>query len=79
LTFNKKYGLRLGMTPKQALIRAIGKAGSQVKLAELIGTAQQNISYDLNVGRSSHNLVLRIEKATGVPKEQLRPDLYPVD
>lgn len=67
------------MTPKQALIRAIDEAGSQVKLAELIGTAQQNISYDLRVGRSSHSLVLKIEKATGVPKEQLRPDLYPAE
>lgn len=67
------------MTPKQALKAAINKAGTQEKLAELIGTAQQNISYDLLAGRSSHNLVLKIEKATGVPKEQLRPDLYPVD
>ena len=67
------------MTPKQALIADIGEAGSQVKLAELIGTAQQNISYDLRAGRASPERVLKIERATKIPKEQLRPDLYPVE
>lgn len=67
------------MTPKQALIAAISKAKTQERLAELIGTAQQNISYDLKIGRASHERVLRIEQATGISRHDLRPDIYPVE
>ncbi len=63
-----------------ALERAIEKAGSQSALARAIGgkTKQQHVSYWL---RESKGVVPptyceAIELATGVPRHELRPDLW---
>lgn len=62
-----------------ALERAVRKAGGQSKLGRLIGTSQQQVWRFLNLtgGKVPAELVLRIEKATGVPRHALRPDIYP--
>lgn len=63
-----------------ALIRAIESAGNQTKLAAAIGCKQQYIWQWLNRdGRCSARYVLKVERATGVSRHDLRPDLYPVD
>lgn len=66
------------MKTLRALRRAIDAAGSQAALADRIGVAQQTIS--VWVRRSKRvpaEHVQRVARATGVPPEALRPDLYP--
>lgn len=66
------------MSHKEALQRAIDTAGGQVKLAESIGTKQQNVSWWLNkTGQCPAEFALAIERVTGVPASDLRSDLYP--
>lgn len=61
-----------------ALRDAVAKAGSGRKLAKAIGRAQQHIVWLLR-GQypvSAEDSVA-IERATGVPRWRLRPDLWP--
>lgn len=65
-----------------ALKRAIEIAGSQTALAKLISTKnqtikQQNISWWLNESMEvPAEMAPKIEKATGIAKEHLRPDIF---
>lgn len=62
------------------LEKAIIEAGGQVALATLLGIRQSHISNWKNRGkRVPAEWVIKIEKATGVPRHELRPDLYPVE
>ncbi len=68
------------VSSESALTRAIDQAGSQSAFARLLGVAQQTVSDWVNKRRplpAEH--VLLVERETGVPKEQLRPDIYPPD
>lgn len=50
----------------------------QSKLADAIGTSQQNISNWVRKGQSlPAELVLKAEAATGIPRHEWRPDIYP--
>lgn len=60
-----------------ALRRAVARAGSQTALARLLGVTQQAVSQWLVQGRPPASHVLPIERATGVSRHELRPDLYP--
>lgn len=62
---------------KKALSEAIDKAGGQTALAKAIGKTQGHISKWLEREYIPAEFVLPIEKATGVPRHELRPDLYP--
>lgn len=64
-----------------ALKRACKVAGGQKPLADRIGTTQSQIWYWLMRSKKGvpAEFVLSIEKATGVPRGDLRPDLYPVE
>jgi DNA-binding transcriptional regulator YdaS (Cro superfamily) len=55
------------------LIKAIEAAGSIRKLAGLLGVSHQAVSKWDNVPA---HWIVEIERVTGVPREQLRPDLY---
>jgi DNA-binding transcriptional regulator YdaS (Cro superfamily) len=55
------------------LTRAIETAGSMGKLARILGISQQAVSQWREVP-TRH--IIAIERATGVPREVLRPDLY---
>lgn len=62
------------------LENAISKAGGQVALAALLGIRQSHISNWKNRGkRVPAEWVLKIERATGVSRHELRPDLYPLE
>jgi TorA maturation chaperone TorD len=63
-----------------ALERAIAAAGGQSALARLIGKSQGHVWHWLKVAkRVPAEAVLAIETATGVPRHELRPDVYPAD
>jgi len=58
----------------KALDQAISAAGSAKALAERIGVSAQAISQWAKVPALR---VLDVERATGVSRHDLRPDLYP--
>ncbi len=62
----------------EALKRACDVVGSQERLAELIGTRQSLVWYWLNRSKKGvpAEFVLPIERATGVSRSDLRPDLF---
>ncbi len=61
-----------------ALELAVSKAGSQRKLAALLGKQQGHVWKWINVaGKCPPEMAIPIERETGVAKELLRPDLYP--
>lgn len=57
--------------------RAILVVGGQAALAELLGVKQPAISYYL-YKRCPAEKAIQIEKLTGVPREEIRPDLFTV-
>ena len=65
----KLYLLRMD----QGLQQAIDAAGSISELARRIGLARQAVQQWQAV--PAHQIIA-VEKATGVPREELRPDLY---
>lgn len=62
---------------KTAIQRAVEAAGSQSALARLIGVTPQRVQQMVDFGKASHNRVIAIERATGITRTELRPDLYP--
>ena len=57
----------------EGLDRAIGAAGGVAELARKIGISQPSVS---NWSRVPAQRVIAVESATGIPRRQLRPDLY---
>lgn len=60
----------------EALERAIKAVEGVAKLAELIGVSGPAISQWTRVPAER---VIAVERATGVNRRELRPDLYPVE
>jgi DNA-binding transcriptional regulator YdaS (Cro superfamily) len=67
------------MSPTNALKRACDLAGGQTQLADRIGTTQSQVWYWLFRSKKGARaeFVLSIERETGIPRHELRPDLYP--
>jgi DNA-binding transcriptional regulator YdaS (Cro superfamily) len=59
----------------EGLKKAIERAGSKRALAEKLGVKPQAVSQWKE--RVPPLQVLKIERVTGVPRHELRPDLYP--
>lgn len=64
---------------KSAVKRAIRKVGSQSNLARLVGVTPQAVQQWEAANRVSVRKVLEVEKATGISRHDLRPDIYPRD
>lgn len=64
-----------------ALKRACDVAGGQKPLADRIGTTQSQVWYWLNRAKKgvAPEFVPAIERETGIPRSELRPDLWPVE
>ena len=68
-----------------ALAEAIALAGGQTALASAITDDQKTITqghiynWIARDHRCSPTYVLKVEKATGVSRHRLRPDLYPIE
>ena len=58
--------------------RAIAAAGSQQTLARALGITQQALS-QWKRRRIPAERVLDVERITGVPRHDLRPDIYPAE
>lgn len=66
--------------PVGALLRAVKIAGSQAELARRVGKKQAHVWNWINRDKKvPADMVLAIEAATGVPRNDLRPDIYPVE
>ncbi len=67
----------MGMS-KDALKRAIEAAGSQKRLACVIGTSQSQVWYWLERAKKGvpGEFAIAIERVTGVSRHDLRPDLF---
>lgn len=59
-----------------ALRRATSIAGGQSALARKIGKRQSHVWAWLKSGRVPAEMCAPIERATGVPRHELRPDLF---
>lgn len=60
--------------PKSKIVdAAVVAAGNQTRLAKAIGVSHQAITH---WRRIPAELVIRVEQATGIPREQLRPDIF---
>lgn len=59
--------------------RAIRIAGSESKLADIIGTSPQLVRYWSKKAKrgAAAEFVIKIEQATGVSRHELRGDIYP--
>ena len=59
--------------------RIIKAGGGQSELARKLDIRQQAISQWVARGRVPAERVLEVERVTGVPRQQIRPDIYPVE
>jgi DNA-binding transcriptional regulator YdaS (Cro superfamily) len=59
--------------------RIIKAAGGQSELARRLDIRQQSVYQWVVRGRVPAERVLDVERITGVPRHQIRPDLYPVE
>lgn len=68
----------LKMTNLESLQRAIDIAGGQAALSRICNTSQPRVWNWLHRDKKvPAEMVLKIETATGIPRFELRPDLYP--
>lgn len=63
---------------RDALQKAIDVAGGQSALARAIAVRQSTLNYwVLKAGKCPAEKAPAIEAATGVPRHELRPDIFP--
>lgn len=68
------------MTPYEALLAAVDKAGSLAALARICGVSTTAVwKWVQSSKRMPAEYVLRAEAATGVSRHWLRPDIYPFE
>ncbi|MCT5924347.1 helix-turn-helix domain-containing protein [Pseudomonas aeruginosa] len=60
------------------ICKAVKAAGGQSALARILNVTPQAVQKMCAFGRVPAKRVLEIEKATGVSRHELRPDLYPL-
>jgi DNA-binding transcriptional regulator YdaS (Cro superfamily) len=66
----------ISLSPLQ---KAVTVAGGQLALAKKIGLKQGHVWWWLNRSKKvPAEQVIAIEKATGVSRHELRPDIYPI-
>lgn len=61
---------------KKRIREIAGKAGGVVALSKALGRSRAAVT---NWKRIPSDHVLAVEALTGVPRQELRPDLYPPD
>lgn len=67
-------------SPFEALQSAVECAGSQAELARLVGVSSTAVWKWVNIARRvPAEFALRVERATGISRNWLRPDIYPIE
>lgn len=64
------------MMQKSPMERAIELAGSEAKLGRATGYSQVAINKAKHKERPSAEMAVAIERAVGVPRHELRPDIF---
>lgn len=64
---------------ESAIEKAVRAVGSQSALARAVGVAPQAVQQWVQMRRVSHKKVIAVERASGVNRRELRPDLYPAE
>lgn len=64
---------------RAALSAACDAVGGVAKLAELIGKTHAHVSTWKQRGMIPPEMAIPIERASGVSRQILRPDLYPIE
>lgn len=70
------------LTPYEALMLAVDRAGSQAELARICGVSTTAVWKWVQSSKrmsADNGRVLRAEAATGISRHLLRPDIYPVE
>jgi hypothetical protein len=67
------------MDVRDLLTRAVSLAGSEAKLGKATGYSQHGIWMARKKGRVSPKMAVAIERAVGIPKSALCPDIFPPD
>jgi len=62
---------------KQALKQAVNVSGSSKLLGQAIGVTPERVRMWLHRDNLPAEYVIAIERATGVSRHELRPDIYP--
>lgn len=62
-----------------SLERACKAVGGKKKMAGLLSVGPSAISQWLNRGRIPAKYILAIERASGVSRHELHPDIYPLE
>jgi DNA-binding transcriptional regulator YdaS (Cro superfamily) len=72
-------GMDRAKASRRALKWAIDRAGGERELADAISTTTQHVRFWLTKANKGvgAEYVLPIERATGISRNSLRPDLYP--
>ncbi len=63
-------------TNRVAVERAISLAGGQTALARKIGVTPQAVQGWHSAGRIPLNRVLDVERATGIPRTEIMPEIF---
>lgn len=63
----------------RTLKQIVKEAGGQSEIARQLGLRQQSISEWVERNRVPAERVIEVERITGVPRHELRPDIYPRD
>jgi DNA-binding transcriptional regulator YdaS (Cro superfamily) len=62
---------------ESSIEKAVQAVGSQSALARAVNVTPQAVQQWVEAGRVSHKKVIEVERVSGVPRQELRPDIYP--
>lgn len=72
--------MRISPTPFEALSLAVRIAGTQFELAEIVKKTQPTVSRWVDSSkRLPAEHCIAVERATGIDRHYLRPDIYPLE
>ena len=64
---------------ESSIEKAVRAVGSQSALARAVKVTPQAVQQWVDAGRVSHKKVIEVERVSGVPRQELRPDIYPAE
>lgn len=64
------------MTQRRAFRQAVGIAGGMTAMAKVCGVTRQSLYNWQRRGRIPAEIAVKIERATGITRQTLRPDLF---